>query len=101
MEKIKIRSIGVIMAIMILSSFGAAQSTHNLCNAKLCTFICARDPVPEPNCVKNCEAHCKLSDPVYSCITSCHKSIAVKNAGAVNLGNNLINTCTKECKERL
>ncbi|XP_022631585.1 uncharacterized protein LOC111240584 [Vigna radiata var. radiata] len=100
MEKMKIRSIGVIMAVMILSSFGAAKSTDNvLCNA-WCVIKCAEEPFPKPDCVNDCEKHCKLSDPVYTCIASCHKSIAVKN-GAADLGNNLINTCMKECKKRL
>ncbi|WVZ01800.1 hypothetical protein V8G54_022606 [Vigna mungo] len=100
MEKIEITSIGVIMAVMILSSFGAAQSTDKILCYTLCKIKCAEEPIPEPNCLQNCEAHCKLSDPLYSCITSCHKSIAVKNAGAADLGNNLINTCMQECKKR-
>ncbi|WVZ01806.1 hypothetical protein V8G54_022612 [Vigna mungo] len=101
MEKIEIRIIGVIMAVMILSSFGAAQSKDNFWCDAWCVIKCAEKAFPEPNCVKNCEAHCTLSDPLYSCITSCHKFIAVKNGAAADLGNNLINTCMKECKERL
>ncbi|WVZ02867.1 hypothetical protein V8G54_023673 [Vigna mungo] len=101
MEKIKITTTGVIMAVMILSSFATAQSTDNsMCYIK-CEINCSQQPLPDrQNCVKNCEAHCKLSDLVYSCITSCHKSIVVKNAGAADLGNNLINTCMQECKKR-
>ncbi|BAT89490.1 hypothetical protein LR48_Vigan2467s000100 [Vigna angularis] len=100
MEKIEIRSIGVIMAVMILSSFAAGQSTDSFwCNA-WCKIKCAEEPFPEPNCVKNCESHCSSSDPVYGCITACQKSIAIKNGGAGHLGNNLMNTCMQECKKR-
>ncbi|WVZ02872.1 hypothetical protein V8G54_023678 [Vigna mungo] len=100
MEKIEIRIIGVIMAVMILSSFGAVKSTDKFLCYTLCKIKCAEEPIPEKDCLKKCESHCTLSDPVYTCITTCQKSVKNGLSGAGDIGNNLMNTCVEECKKR-
>ncbi|QCD87253.1 hypothetical protein DEO72_LG3g1787 [Vigna unguiculata] len=102
MGKFEIKIIGVIMTVMILTSFSEANFW---CNVK-CKIKCEEQPFPEvyDKCMRDCKSSCsKLSShPVYNCITGCHlmKSIATKN-GVNDLVDNVMNSCIQECKERL
>jgi len=66
MEKIEIKTIGVILSVMILLNFTQAELDTlggDLCRAK-CVFKCA---FAFP-CIKDCQSHC---NPAYNCINNC------------------------------
>ena len=85
MEKIERKTIGIIIAVMILLSFTPAQSNNKIdagffCKLK-CFFKCNEEATSKPNCISDCESHCSesLSNTIYNCVTSCRlmKSIAI------------------------
>jgi len=85
MEKIEIKTIGVVITVMILLSFTQAQLNNrdrDICEMQ-CFLICISQKNPKPTCMSDCESqsHCGElpSNTFYNCITSCRlmKSIAI------------------------
>ncbi|WVY90174.1 hypothetical protein V8G54_035688 [Vigna mungo] len=105
MEKIEIKCLWVMMAIIILLNFAQPALSHGvLCKIKCntqCEFIGYTQKLFD-KCVQDCESKCSQlsnNDPSYNCISNCYlkKSITINN-GVRDLGNNEMDTCIQKCK---
>jgi len=75
MGKIKIKTIGVILSVMLLLNLTQAELNSIggfLCKGK-CVIKCSNELFSQ-HCIKDCESHCSdevSSNPAYNCINNC------------------------------